>query len=105
LVWLTVLAGSLSVLCAAPAGAASSSSVPSTSTTIPLDQTQRPVTRIIPLPNSGHKPTTPGEGGGFLQVSLFFFICGAIVFLGVLAYFDSRRKRRRQAQLASQHAG
>jgi hypothetical protein len=104
LVSLTLLATVLGLPNVAPAGAAPPSSVPSvTSTTVPLDETQRPITRIIPLPNTGHKPTSPGDGGGFLQVSLFFFICAAILLLGVLAFLDGRRKLRKAA-LAAEHS-
>jgi hypothetical protein len=69
---------------------------PLPSTTIPPDETQVPIPRIIPLPNSGHKPADPGDPGGFLQVSLFFFICGAIVLLVGLAFLDGWRKKHRR---------
>jgi hypothetical protein len=85
---------------------------PAPTTSIAPDETLVPIPRIIPLPNSGHKPADAGDPGGFLQVSLFFFICGAIVLICGLIYLDARRKKRRReaatstsATAAPRHAG
>jgi hypothetical protein len=62
-----------------------------TTTTLPEDDSE--LGRIIPLPNSGREPTSPGERGGWQQVTLFFAICAVIVGIGVYLWWRSRRSR------------
>ena len=60
-------------------------------TTLPVDNSD--LGRIIPLPNSGHKPTNPGDPGGWLQLSLFFMVCAAIIGLCLYVWFRSHKLR------------
>jgi len=53
-------------------------------------------TRIISRPNSGQRPTSPGDRGGSLQSLLFFGVMAGIVFLALLAYRDARRAQARR---------
>src|SRR5690606_32160726 len=41
-----------------------------TTTTLPVEH--RNLGDIIPAPNSGREPTSPGDRGGWMQISLFF---------------------------------
>lgn len=50
---------------------------------------------IIPAPNSGQAPQDAGDRGGWTQSVLFFLLCGAILLIFLLAWRDSRVKRRR----------
>jgi hypothetical protein len=50
---------------------------------------------IIPEPGSGREPRDAGERGGWMQSTLFFLLCGAIVLIGLLVWRESRRARRR----------
>ena len=59
---------------------------------------------IIPLPNSGKAPETPGDRGGWQQQVLFFSICGAILVGIGLIWRESRTKRRRQGRLPTRSA-
>ncbi|MFN0029460.1 MAG: hypothetical protein ACKV2O_20085, partial [Acidimicrobiales bacterium] len=54
-----------------------------------------PTPDIIPRPNVGQEPRDPGDRGGWWQESLFFLMCGAVLFIGTLVWRDSRRARRR----------
>jgi hypothetical protein len=66
-----------------------------TTTTDPIDN--RRLGDIIPEPNSGKAPETPGEPGGWLQVSLFFLICGAVIAMVLAVWLQGRRARARRA--------
>ena len=56
----------------------------------------------ITRPDSGADPVDAGDPGGWLQVSLFFLICGGIVAIIGLAWWSARRaRRRREPQRAS----
>jgi hypothetical protein len=66
-----------------------------TTTTDPVDN--RRIGDIIPEPNSGKAPETPGDPGGWLQVSLFFLICGAVIAMVVAVWLQGRRARERRA--------
>ena len=78
------------------AGAATTAPPPVTSATAP---TPVGTPDIIPLPNSGRAPETPGDRGGWQQQVLFFSICGAILVGIGLMWRESRVKRRRQGRL------
>lgn len=65
-----------------------------TTSTLPVDD--RNLGDIIPQPNSGRAPESAGDPGGWLQVSLFFLICGAIVLIVLAVWWQSRRKRQRR---------
>ncbi|MFN0092225.1 MAG: hypothetical protein ACKVWR_18450 [Acidimicrobiales bacterium] len=97
--WVLALVLAAPVLLAgAPAGAQGAGAGDS-STTLP----DRP--RSIPRPNSGQAPEAAGDRGGWLQVSLFWLMCAALVLLALLAWRDSVRKRARRtapAQTANQ---
>jgi len=96
-----IAAGVLAVVLAAapavPVGAATTA----TTTPAPLGTAPAPVGTpdIIPLPNSGRAPATPGDRGGWQQQVLFFSICGAILVGIGLMWRESRVKRRRQGRL------
>lgn len=68
-----------------------------TTTTLPLD-TRTGLGDIVPKPNSGREPLTPGDPGGWQQGMLFFIICAAIiVIVGVVAWTGMRARKRRDA--------
>jgi hypothetical protein len=91
-----VPAGAADASPAAPSVAAAGAEPGDTTTTLPRDNRQ--LGDIIPKPNSGADPTSPGDPGGWLQVSLFFLICGAILVMAGLVVFQSTRARRRREQ-------
>lgn len=62
-----------------------------TTTTLPEDDSE--LGRIIPLPNSGREPTSPGDRGGWQQVTLFFAICAVIIGIGAYVWWRGRRNR------------
>ena len=68
---------------------------PVTTSTLPTDN--RELGDIIPEPNQGAEPQDPGDPGGWLQVSLFFLVCGAILVIVGVVWLSSRRARRAQA--------
>ncbi len=61
------------------------------------DDTPVPSQRIIPLPNTGVKPTDAGDRGGALQILVFVAIVGGVSTIVALAVRDARRARRRAA--------
>lgn len=89
LLTLTVGAG----LATAPAPDASAQPGATTST-LPVDD--REFGEIIPKPNSGRAPESPGDPGGWMQVTLFFAICTAIILIAVFVWWRSRQARRRR---------
>jgi len=62
-----------------------------TTTTLPEDNSD--LGRIIPLPNSGHKPIDAGDRGGWQQITLFFAICAVIIGIAAFVWLRSRRAR------------
>jgi hypothetical protein len=66
----------LSLVAAAPAHAQGSPTPPSSTptTTLPVDLGPQ---GVIPLPNSGHKPQSPGDEGGWAQLLLFGILATA----------------------------
>ncbi|MCU1453119.1 MAG: hypothetical protein JWN46_1265 [Acidimicrobiales bacterium] len=55
---------------------------------------------IIPLPNSGHAPSGPGDRGGWEQLLTLGLIVGGIALLAALAWRGARKARAgRQAWL------
>ena len=63
------------VVAAAPASAQESPTPSSTPTaTLPVDLGRQ---GVIPLPNSGHKPQSPGDEGGWEQLLLFGILATA----------------------------
>lgn len=63
-------------------------------TTLPTDN--RSFGDIIPAPNSGNPPSSPGDPGGWMQVMMFFLICGAVLVLIGAVWYTSRRARDRR---------
>ena len=91
-----VLALSAVSLCLSPVLAPSAGAqAGATTTTDPVDN--RRFGDIIPKPNSGKAPETAGDPGGWLQVSLFFLICAAVVAIVFAVWRQSRRARERRA--------
>ena len=80
-----------------PAGAQSVEPQPRGTT----EATPPPVQRIIPLPNSGHKPEDAGDPGGSLQVLLFVILIVGVSSIIGLALRDIRKAKRRQAAAAA----
>ena len=70
-----------------------------TTTSVVIDN--RELGRIIQRPNAGKPAENPGDPGGWLQVSLFFLICGVIVLLVLGVAWRSKvlRQRRKAAGL------
>jgi hypothetical protein len=70
---------------------------PPTSTTLPVDLYPQ---SVIPLPNSGHKPTQPGDPGGSQQGLLFLvlFAGSALIFGRVLWAARAHTKANRIEQ-------
>lgn len=67
-------------------------------TTTTLPEGEGDVGRIIPLPDSGRAPESPGDRGGWQQVTLFFVICLVILAMAVYVW---RRSRCNRARLGS----
>ncbi len=65
-----------------------------TTSTLPTDN--RELGNSLPKPNRGMEPQDAGDPGGWLQTSLFFLICGAIVAIVGLVWWSSRRARARR---------
>jgi hypothetical protein len=87
-------AGATGATAAAPASAASPAEPGDTTTTLPRDN--RELGNSLPKPNKGADPADAGDPGGWLQVSLFYLICGGMVVIAGLAWFSSRRARARR---------
>lgn len=70
-----------------------------TTTTQPEDH--RVFGKSLTRPNEGMEPQDPGDPGGWLQSSLFFIVCGAVILLALGVSLRSRqiRERRRAAGL------
>ena len=95
---LTMLLGVV-VTVAAQAGAQTSAEGDTTTTSLVIDN--RELGNIIQKPNAGKPAEDPGDPGGWLQISLFFLICGVIVLLvrGVDWRSKVLRERRKAAGL------
>lgn len=65
-----------------------------TTTTLPEDR--RVFGKSLPRPNEGMEPQDPGDPGGWLQSSLFFIVCGAVILLALGVSYQSRRIRERR---------
>ena len=68
-----------------------------TTSTLPESNTE--FGRIIPEPNSGAEPQTPGDPGGWQQLALFLLVCAVILGMAGWVWHRSRvrRDRRRAA--------
>ena len=62
-----------------------------TTSTLPTDN--RELGNSLPKPNQGMEPQDAGDPGGWLQQSLFFVICAAIVVIGLLVWRSSHAAR------------
>lgn len=95
---LTVLAPGAGATARSPAGgsddAPTTSVVPETTSTLP---TGGDMGRILPRPNSGQEPQTPGDPGGSQQVGLFFGLCAVIAAMVAFGLWRSRVARARRA--------
>jgi hypothetical protein len=65
-----------------------------TTSTLPIDN--REIGNSLPRPGQGREPQSAGDPGGWLQTSLFFLICGAILIIVGLVWRSSRRARTRR---------
>jgi hypothetical protein len=92
---LVVLVASTLVIGVGPTAAQSGDDTPQTTSTLPTDNRQ--LGDMIPKPNTGMEPQSAGDPGGWLQVSLFFIICAAIVVIATAIWWSSRRARLRRA--------
>ncbi|MCB9387276.1 MAG: hypothetical protein H6517_05560 [Microthrixaceae bacterium] len=84
--------------------------VPETTSTLPLGNED--VGNILPRPNSGREPESPGDPGGSQQVALFFLVCFVIVAMTGFVWGRSRVTRARRAaagkdpvKVVSEHGG
>ena len=84
------------VTCVLALGTPSVAAQTETTSTLPVDNRQ--LGDMIPEPNTGMEPQSPGDPGGWLQVSLFFLICAAIVVIGLAVWWTSRRARQRRSE-------
>jgi len=66
-------------------------------TTTSLPEDNRLLGNSIQRPNMGMKPLSPTDPGGWLQVSLFFLICGAIILIALAVWYSSKKKRAKRA--------
>ncbi|MEI7886452.1 MAG: hypothetical protein WCJ04_03585 [Actinomycetes bacterium] len=66
-------------------------------TTTSLPEDNRLLGNSIQRPNMGMKPLSPTDPGGWLQVSLFFLICGAIILIACAVWYSSKKKRSKRA--------
>lgn len=82
--------------CVLTLGASPVAAQTETTSTLPVDNRQ--AGDMIPKPNTGMEPQSPGDPGGWLQVSLFFLICAAIVVIGLAVWWTSRRARQRRSE-------
>lgn len=67
---------------------------------------------IVPKPNSGREPETPGDPGGSQQVALFFVLCFVIAAMVGVMWWRSRVARSTRAAeghdpvtVATRHGG
>ena len=65
-----------------------------TASTLPTDN--RELGNSLTRPNQGMEPQSAGDPGGWLQQSLFFVVCGAIVVISLLVWRSSRDARARR---------
>jgi hypothetical protein len=79
---------------AVQAGAQTSGEGDVTTTSVVIDN--RELGNIVQKPNAGKPAEDPGDPGGWLQVSLFFLICGVIVLLVLGVAWRSRLLRERR---------
>lgn len=93
LLLMSVLFGGLMVGLAGTAGAATSVQAKpgDTTTTLPVDN--RVLGSSLPRPNEGMEPQSAGDPGGWLQSSLFFIVCGAVVVMACIVWYQSRNAR------------
>jgi hypothetical protein len=85
--------GGLAVAPSASAAPATGASSAQSDTTTSLLENCAPG-HIVRLPNCGREPASPTDPGGWLQVSLFFLICGVILLLMAGVWWRSRSVRR-----------
>lgn len=89
----------LPLLAAGTAGAQAGA----TTSTFPVDN--REFGDIVPQPNTGVAPQDAGDPGGWLQVSLFYLMCAAVLAIVGLVWWSSRRARRRREAAGLDDAG
>lgn len=88
-------------LLAPTAGAATSQDLPPEAPTTSQVIDNRDLGEIIQKPNAGKPAESPGDPGGWLQVSLFFLICGVVILMSLYVWrrSDKLRAERKAAGL------
>jgi hypothetical protein len=66
-----------------------------TAQTAPVPTPSPTMPSALPRPNSGRKPETPGDPGGWQQAALFGTILLALAFIGWRVWANTRRQARR----------
>lgn len=110
-----VLATGIITIGSQPAGAQeqpdspTTSLAPETTSTLP---TGGELGNIVPKPNSGREPQTPGDPGGSEQVALFFVLCFVIAAMAGFMWWRSRvaiarrvTEGRDPVTVATEHGG
>lgn len=97
LMLMSVILGGLTVAAAGVAGAAPQVQAKPGDTTTTLPEDRRVLGHSITRPNEGMEPQDAGDPGGWLQSSLFFLICGAVILMACAVWYQSRNARAKRS--------
>lgn len=84
---------SVGVAAAAPLAQAGTTGTTPTTVATTLQTLPPGAGHIIKPPNYGHKPTSPGDRGGWEQTALFWLVLAALAVIVLLAWRQSKRAR------------
>lgn len=97
LLLMSVLFGGLVVGLAQTAGATPQVQAKPGDTTTTLPEDRRVLGHSLTRPNEGMEPQDAGDPGGWLQSSLFFLICGAVIIMSGAVWYQSRNARNKRS--------